>query len=144
MKVEKAKVEDSQEMSELMLSLVKKQILPTCNEGAWEKLSVAMSTSSIRGFLENKYEYDLIRNHQGKIVALIGIKDLSHLYHLFVVEEYQGKGFSRKLWDMAKERSIKDHGIRNFTVNSALNSQAVYAKFGFVPVSGVRNRGGYT
>jgi GNAT superfamily N-acetyltransferase len=62
------------------------------------------------------------------IQGYISIKDQSHIYHLFVAEEYQGKGIAKQLWNQA--RSITQN--ESFTVRSSLYAVPVYKQFGFV------------
>lgn len=63
----------------------------------------------------------------GSIVGYISIKAQSHLYHLFVSEEFQGKGIARRLWTHAREHS---HASQ-FSLRSSLQAVPIYRHFGF-------------
>lgn len=64
----------------------------------------------------------------GKIVAYLSIKEGTHLYHLFVDEQYQGQGLSRTLWEHGKKLAKSNA----FTLRSSLFAVPVYKTFGFV------------
>ncbi|EKO3629323.1 GNAT family N-acetyltransferase, partial [Vibrio metschnikovii] len=48
----------------------------------------------------------------------------------------------RKLWETIKEEAIKNGNRGDFTVNSAVNAENVYLRFGFKRTEGIRNRQG--
>ncbi|MEZ9074090.1 GNAT family N-acetyltransferase, partial [Vibrio splendidus] len=77
-----------------------------------------------------------------EVVGVAGVRDNSHLYHLFVDDNFQGNGLSRQLWEAVKEESIKNGNSGIFTVNSAVNAESVYSRFGFKRTEGIRNRQG--
>jgi len=73
---------------------------------------------------------------------VIGIKENSHLYHLFVADPFQGRGHAQQLWQHAKAECLASGNPGVFTVNSALNAAPVYRKWGFEPLCEVRERSG--
>jgi GNAT superfamily N-acetyltransferase len=77
----------------------------------------------------------------GELVALIGIRDNTHLHHLFVAPKFQRLGLGRRLWEMEKAESLRT-GASSFTVNASLNAIAVYERFGFVIAAPVQDMGG--
>ncbi|SFC06617.1 Acetyltransferase (GNAT) domain-containing protein [Pseudoalteromonas denitrificans DSM 6059] len=101
----------------------------------------SMSVESIQRYIDTNYQY-LVCEDQSKIMAVIAIRDNSHLFHLFVSDTYQGKGLAKRLWLLAANNSITQGNTGYFTVNSALNAQKIYLKLGFTPVSEVRIRKG--
>lgn len=70
------------------------------------------------------------------------MREETHLYHLFVSDEYQGQGLSRKLWETAMSDVKTRVEVTSFTVNSAVNAEHVYLSFGFKRINDVRSRGG--
>ena len=72
------------------------------------------------------------------IVGYISIQDNNHLYHLFVSQEYQGKGIARQLWIEAQKTCLSS----KYTVNSSIYGIPVYEKFGFVAVGSTREKDG--
>ena len=102
----------------------------------------SMTPEAIEGFFDQGFRYHLgVVN--GKVVGVVGTRDDSHLFHLFVESTYQGRGYASELWTVAKQACLdsgKNPGY--FTVNSSLNSQDVYKHWGFKPIGGIREGGG--
>lgn len=63
-----------------------------------------------------------------KIVGYIAIKNQNHLYHLFVDENYHGKGIAKSLWQFINENLEFD----SMSTNASLFAIDVYESFGFV------------
>lgn len=139
--IRKAKLDDIDAISQLITKLVIKHILPTCSKGGGQLILNSMAPNCISGYLSAGYEYH-IAELNGEIMAAVGMQENTHLYHLFVADAQQGKGLSRTLWEHAKNVCLGKGNPGKFTVNSALNAVDVYLKFGFVPVSGVREKCG--
>ncbi len=102
----------------------------------------SMTPAAIAGFFDQGFRY-----HVGvvdeQIVGVVATRDNCHLFHLFVQDGYQGRGYASALWAVAKQACLdsgKNPGY--FTVNSSLNAQAVYKHWGFRPIGGIREGGG--
>ena len=91
-----------------------------------------MNEDAIKRYLLEGYCYHLADDDNNKIIGVIGIKNNSEIYHLFVDENHQGRGISRYLWELAKSNCFKNGSNGFFTVNSAVNAKQVYLKFGFL------------
>lgn len=72
------------------------------------------------------------------IVGYIAVEKTGHLYHLFVVESSQGKGYSRLLWEHAKELC----NTRSFSLRSSLHAVPIYEKFGFKKSAAIGTKDG--
>lgn len=140
--IRKATVQDAKGISKLITSLTAKYICPTCDDSMHNILLRSMSESKVTEYLSDDYDYVVATNDKHEIIGVSGIRDKSHLYHLFVSDDYQGQGLSRKLWENVKSEALKNGNQGRFTVNSAVNSESVYLKFGFVRTEGIRNREG--
>lgn len=141
MLLRKAEQQDIDGISRLIIPLVTKYILPTCSQEGGQLILNSMSPTCISGYLAAGYEYH-VAELDGQLMGVVAMKGNSHLYHLFVAESQQGKGLSRTLWELAKTTCLANGNEGQFTVNSALNATHVYLKFGFVPVSGIREQFG--
>ena len=141
MEISKATVVDAKAISELISPLVVKYILPTCSGDGVKILLESMNAQSITGYIESGYCY-FKAIEQDELIAVIGVRDNSHLYHLFVNENYQGKGIAATLWAVAMKESLSQGNSGVFTVNSAVNAAGLYRKLGFIEQSGIRERGG--
>ena len=102
----------------------------------------SMTPEAIEGFFDQGFRYHLgVENDQ--VIAVVGTRDDSHLFHLFVEGNHQGKGYASKLWFVAKQACLESgNNPGHFTVNSSLNSQEIYKHWGFRPIGGIREGGG--
>lgn len=79
-----------------------------------------------RRLISDEYS-NFVYEVNGTIAGYISLKGLSHLFHLFVLSEYQGNGVARALWEHAKLVS----GSQIYTLRSSLFAVPMYKKFGF-------------
>ena len=134
MKVERATIADAPRISALILQLSRPFLASPSGEGA-EPFLAAISEPAIQGYISaTNFEY-FVAESQGLLAGVVALRDNSHLFHLFVAEPFQGQGLGGKLWHTVKARALQSGNPGSFTVNSSLNAQPVYEKFGFV-VSG--------
>lgn len=141
MTLRQAQLSDALKMSELITILAKEHILPSCSALGGQRLLAAMNLESMEGYLAGPFRYYLAEQ-EGVLAGLVGMRDNSHLYHLFVANTHQGQGLARRLWDMAKADCQTRGNQGRFTVNSAINAQEVYLKLGFVALGGIRDNQG--
>ncbi|MBD1577736.1 GNAT family N-acetyltransferase [Vibrio sp. S11_S32] len=101
-----------------------------------------MSMDRIKLYLSSNYSYLVAISDNNEVIGVVGIRDNSHLFHLFVHDSFQGIGLSRKLWEVAKNLAMKNGNRGRFTVNSALRAEQIYKNFGFNRIDGVRREKG--
>lgn len=65
------------------------------------------------------------------LAGVIGLRDASHVYHLFVAPEFQRRGIAGMLWQRAKADAMEDGNTGDFTVRSSEYAVPVYHRFGF-------------
>ena len=114
-------------------------LLPYCTidpSGAGaEQFLETITPSAIIGYIEaSNFDY-LVGIVDERLVGIVAIRDDSHLYHLFVDESAQGKGYARQLWEHAKARAAARGNAGKFTVNSSVFALPIYAAFGFQAVT---------
>ena len=141
MNIRRATTEDAAEISYLISSLSKKFITDDCSEEGAFSLLNSMQPESILGYIQAGYRYH-VGELNSVIVAVVATKNNSHLYHLFVAESEQGKGYSSRLWQVAKQACIETGNLGEFTVNSSLKAQNVYKSWGFTAIQGQRETNG--
>ena len=90
-----------------------------------------------------RYKYH-VAEEDGAIVGIVGIRDNSHLYHLFVADDFRGRGFARQLWLVARDACRRSGNMEGFTVNSSRFAVAMYRKFGFVVTGPAETQNGVT
>ncbi|CAM3032475.1 GNAT family N-acetyltransferase [Vibrio neptunius] len=137
-----AKICDAKAISELILPLAKKYVCPTCDPSVHDVLLKSMSEEKVEHYLSTNYHYVVAVTANDEVIGVAGIRDNSHLYHLFVNDRFQGHGLSRQLWEVVKENALNNGNKGIFTVNSAINAESVYLRFGFKRTEGIRNRQG--
>lgn len=142
MHVRAASTADIEAISALITHLTQVYIAPTCTAVGTETLVKAMSVESVAQYFALGYQYHVALNEAGELVGVVGIKDNSHLYHLFVADSAKGQGLSRQLWELAKAECLAKGNPGTFTVNSAINALPVYQRFGFIALGDIRERGG--
>lgn len=142
MLIRAASTADIEAISALITHLTQVYIAPTCTEVGAQTLVNAMSVESVAHYFALGYQYHVAMNEAGELVGVVGVKDNSHLYHLFVADSVKGQGLSRQLWELAKAECLAKGNPGTFTVNSALNSLHVYQHFGFIALGDIRERGG--
>lgn len=81
---------------------------------------------------------NVVFEESGSIAGYISVRSPGHLYHLFVPEEYQGKGISRSLWEYVR----KQGQFSTFSVRSSIRAVPVYKRFGFMESGPVGTKNG--
>lgn len=142
MDIQTATPGDAAEISALLTQLSIEYIVGSFGDEGRANMLNSITPEAIEGFLNQGFRYHL-GVVDGKVVGVVGTRDNSHLFHLFVESSHQGHGHASNLWAVAKQACLdsgKNPGY--FTVNSSLNAQGVYKHWGFKPIAGVREGGG--
>ena len=140
--IREAQLCDAKLISELIVPLVKKYVCPDCDASMQDVLLGSMSEQCIESYLSSNYCYFVAVSQDNDVIGVAGIRDNSHLYHLFVHDNFQGLGLSRQLWQAAKQQAMQKGNQGRFTVNSALGAETVYLNFGFKRIAGIRRENG--
>jgi predicted GNAT family N-acyltransferase len=78
----------------------------------------------------------LVAEIESEIIGIIGIRDLSHIFLLFVEEDHQRRGIACQLLTEALRRCKSDNQkLEKITVNSSPNAVAAYKRMGFIAAS---------
>jgi predicted GNAT family N-acyltransferase len=129
--IRRATAEDADAISALVHSVVHYFTIHADGRGA-EEFFKSITSTAIRGYLtSDQYVYWLGCDEQNQVIAAIALRDNSHLYHLFVAIEQQSQGYARQLWQHLQTHAAQNGNPGNFTVNSSLFAEKMYAKFGF-------------
>jgi len=121
---------DASDMSALILSFQAELLLDPMGHGAEEFLA-SVSAEAVRRYLTSSRYHFIVAHEAERLIGVVGMKNVSHLFYLFVDRAHQRRGLGRELWGIAKAktRGIGYHG--SFTVNASLNAVPAYAKLGF-------------
>jgi len=128
--VRPANVSDAECIASLIARVAGRFILPEFSQQGRERFLTDHRPEPIRQRMESGFEYH-VAEAAGEIVGVVGVRDGSHLYHLFVAEEHQGRGLGRTLWEHAKAQCLRRGRPAAFTVNSSRGAVPVYERFGF-------------
>ena len=123
---------DAEAISVLIGGLVGYSLADPSDPGAAAPFLETVTPGSIRGYLESDSFVYHVAVEAGVVVGAVGIRDGSHLYHLWVRESHHGHGVGRALWTHALEHAGHPE---LFTVNSSPYAVPVYRRFGFEPVA---------
>jgi GNAT superfamily N-acetyltransferase len=73
---------------------------------------------------------------EGELAGFIGLRERSHVFHLFADERWQRRGIARRLWeegrDLALESASEARHPGVFTVNASNHALPFYESLGFV------------
>ncbi|MFT6841052.1 MAG: GNAT superfamily N-acetyltransferase [Candidatus Azotimanducaceae bacterium] len=141
MKIRVGQKKDAHDISKMLLMLTEKFIAVGFSEAGSKSMRDSMKPEAILSYMELGYRYH-VAEIAGKIMGAVATRENTHLYHLFIEESHQGKGYARALWEVAKAACIAAGNDKYFTVNSSLNAQDVYKSWGFTPISGIRETNG--
>ncbi|MCR8915414.1 GNAT family N-acetyltransferase [Marinobacter panjinensis] len=141
MEIREATPSDVNAIAQLIATLAKKFIVHEFTDAGKDQFLGSNSAEKILEFMGQGFEYHIAEDN-GEVIGVVGIRENSHLYHLFVSESYQGCGLARKLWEVAKAKCLSKGNPGRFTVNSSNNAVPVYESFGFKKTTGVVEKNG--
>ncbi len=125
-----ASVSDLVPITELIIECSKHYILPYFNEEGRHTYLESHSLDKMSERLK-QFQYQVLEDDHA-IIGVVGMRRPSHLYHLHVSKEFQGKGLGRRLWEAAKTRALKMDRLDEITVNSSSYAVPFYERLGFV------------
>jgi GNAT superfamily N-acetyltransferase len=134
MKVRVASPADAKRIGALIQALSKPFLVSPSGEGA-EPFLASIGEAAIEGYISSPNFVYLVADCEGELAGVVALRDNSHLFHLFVAQRFQGRGWGRQLWQVVESAARQAGNPGRFTVNSSLNAVPVYERFGFV-VSG--------
>lgn len=124
------RLDDVPEVAALLEQLARSSITGEFSPQAEEKFLRSNDAAAIRGFIAQGFQYWVALSVQ-TIIGFVGIRDNSHLYHLFVAQPFQRQGIARLLWQNAREACRAAGNLGRFTVNSSNNAVEAYEALGF-------------
>lgn len=143
-----ATADDCSAISALVVRCAERFLLADFSPQGQTMLLNSMSPAAIADYLQQGMYYQLAfadTDPAGELVGVLALKRPCHLYHLFVEPGWHGRGIARQLFDITwpvVRHWAAAAQVEQLTVNSSLYAVAVYLKWGFVPESAPRDRGG--
>ncbi len=136
-----ATLDDAASISKLVYALSEKYMAHEFTIDGARTLLDSMKPGVIKECIQSGFRYH-VAEIGDQVGGVVGVRDNSHLYHLFVAEEYQHQGLAKKLWQVAVRACLSNGNPGIFTVNSSKYALPVYKKLGFVIQSEPEERNG--
>lgn len=130
MQIRPGTIDDAAAISRLIRPLAEKYIAHEFTPEGAANLLAHMAPETIERCFNAGYDYH-VAEEAGVIIGAVGTRDDSHLYHLFVADDFCGRGIARQLWLTALVACQKRTGKQCFTVNSSAYAVEMYRRFGF-------------
>jgi GNAT superfamily N-acetyltransferase len=90
-----------------------------------------------RAHVAQGYVYHVARIG-AELAGFVAVRDLTHLYHLFVDKRWHRQGIAGRLWQVARDAALAAGNPGFFTVNSSSHAMPVYAAWGFTPTAPIQ------
>ncbi len=133
MKIEFAKPENSKCISEMVKSAAEELRGVDFNEEGWNLFVESNTAEKFEGIISNPEFLVFCCFENEKVIGLISLQNLSKVVQLFVHPMARKRGIATKLWNFAKEYSLKNGSSGQYWLRSSSIALPVYKKFGFVP-----------
>lgn len=141
MEIRAATAEDSVVIGNLVCRLSEKYISNDFTPEGKQTLLNSMTPAAIKSYIQSGYRYH-VAEVDNQLVGVVGVKDNTHLYHLFVAEDHHRQGIASRLWQVAVKACMGDGNPGEFTVNSSIYAVGAYESLGFVAQSGPKDKNG--
>lgn len=129
-------VADAEAIAALIASFHREVTTHPDGAGA-EHYFASVSTESERGYLASERYLYLVAEDGPNFLGFIAMRDISHVFHLFVARQHHRRGIAKRLWQEARARAVEAGNPARFTVNSSLGAVPTYRSFGFEPTGEV-------
>ncbi len=143
MEIREATIEDALAISNLIRPLAEQYIADEFSPEGAANLLASLDADAIEGYFTAGYEYH-VAEEDGVLVGVVGVRDNSHLYHLFVADDSCGRGLARELWRVARGACREAGNSGHFAVNSSKFAVGMYRNFGFLGAGPPQTRCGVT
>lgn len=126
-KIREANSDDAKPISDLVISLTDYFSIDHDKDAAafFETLTPESTADRLKA---DMFCYYVAEDNNNKLCGVIGLRDDSHIYHLFVSKRAHGQGIGRILYNYVKTLSTQSH----LTVNSSPYAVPFYQRLGFV------------
>ncbi len=123
------RVEDAPALSALILRFSAELTLAPDGAGA-ERFFDSVSAAALARLLADPRYLYVVAMQGDTLAGFAGLRDRSHLFHLFVAPGFQRRGLATRLWQAL--RGGFDDGAVRFSVNSSPLARPFYERLGFV------------
>jgi ribosomal protein S18 acetylase RimI-like enzyme len=140
--IREARAAEAPAISGLITSLARFFLAdPDHPESAAAFLETVGPAAIAQALAEERYRYH-VAEVDGVLAGVVGVRDGSHLFHLFVAEPFHGRGIGARLWETARRDARARGNPGRFTVNSSRHAIGMYERMGFVATDTLQARDG--
>ncbi|MFM8899562.1 MAG: GNAT family N-acetyltransferase [Burkholderiales bacterium] len=136
-----ATVNDAAAISSLIYTLGQSFVVNSDGSGA-DRFWASVSTEAEASYIQSTRYQFTVAEAGNSLAGVIGVRDTTHLFHLFVATDHQRKGLAKMLWQHVLGNLQARAYLGPVTVNSSLSAQPVYERFGFLPSGSVTHADG--
>ncbi len=134
--IRRASPQDSEQISNLIIQVATEQLRTEFSQEGWELFLRLISKQTQKGLIEDQqFQYwvavDSLSSDEANIVALLSSKNTTHIFHFFILPQYQRKGIGTALWRNYLFQ-LPVHRPLMITVKSSDFACDFYHKLGFV------------
>ena len=134
---------DARAISRLMVPVAMSQISSEFPPEGQKELLSGMTPEAVEKNLLQGYRYFLAFDGK-QPCGIIGMRGYSHIYHLFVAGNQQGRGIGRQLWDRVCATNRAEIRLSEYTVYSSRYAEKFYHQLGFRRTADEQTRHGVT
>jgi GNAT superfamily N-acetyltransferase len=130
-------------MSDLMERQLRRYVLKDCTTPEGRRALLASITpEALQELPRRGYQYHVAASG-ADVFGIVGMRDASHLHHLFVAESVRGTGMGRRLWEAARD-AVCIHATAPpvFTTQSSLYAVPFFRALGFATTGPEEERDG--
>lgn len=131
MNIEFATVENSKQLSEIVLAATEELRGIDFTEEGWNRFAASNTPTEFDKKLGSIEFSVFCCIESNRILGFISLKDQEKIDQLFVIPEARNRGVASFLWQSAKKNAIENGASGNFWVRSSSIAIPVYKKFGF-------------
>jgi GNAT superfamily N-acetyltransferase len=130
--VRDAACSDAERVSRLLTALAEEFIVPEFSEAGRSHLLAQLAAAEMANRLSSvEYRFQVAEGGE-ELAGVVAMRGRNHLYYLFVDKAFQRTGVARRLWELARDDSIREgNAARRFTVNASSYAVPAYERLGF-------------
>lgn len=135
MQIRPATIDDAEALSQLLYSVTSYFTIHPDGKGAEQFFETITPAAMAQRLQSAQFQYWAGCDLNGRLIGAVGIRDNTHLYHLYVAADQHRQGYASQLWAHAKQAAMAAGNPGEFTVNSSLYAEKLYLGLGFVPTA---------
>lgn len=117
-------------ISSVIIKSASKDLFTGLSETGIQTFIQSVTPEQIEFCFNNSCQYYIV-HQENQAIGVIAIHKNVHIYHLFILPDFQRKGVGKMLWEATLTKSLRLGNRGTFTVNSSTIAFPFYQKLGF-------------